>query len=113
MAKIDEYRQYIQDLLREVNGYGISSIQPGLEQQLIFDVEHDHYLLTCLGWERKQYVYDVVIHVDIKDDKIWLQQNNTEINLADRLIEMGVSKENIVIGFQSPFMRQFSGYAVS
>lgn len=29
-------------------------------------------------------------------------------NLADRLIEMGVSKENIVIGFQSPFMRQFS-----
>jgi hypothetical protein len=43
----------------------------------------------------------------------WRRMDDLPENLADRLVEMGVSKENIVIGFQSPFMRQFSGYAVS
>jgi hypothetical protein len=57
-------------------------------------------------------VYGTIIHIDIKDEKIWIQRHNTEINLADRLVESGVPKENIVIGLYSPFMRQFSGYAV-
>jgi hypothetical protein len=62
--------------------------------------------ITCISHDSDE------IAIDIKDEKIWIQRNNTEINLADRLVEMGVVKEHIVIGFQSPFTRQFSGYAV-
>jgi XisI protein len=57
-------------------------------------------------------VYGTLVHIDIKNGKVWIQRNNTEINLAERLVERGVQKENIVIGLHSPFMRQFSGYAV-
>jgi XisI protein len=112
MADIKEYRKNIRDLLKEIHGYDVSSSDSGIEGQIIFDVEHDHYLLIDVGWEQKKHVYGAIIHIDIKDEKIWIQRNNTEINLADRLVAMGVSKDHIVIGFQSSFTRQFSGYAV-
>ncbi|NEP10707.1 MAG: XisI protein [Symploca sp. SIO2C1] len=37
----------------------------------------------------------------------------TEIDLAEELGRLGVPKEDIVLGFHSPFMRQFTDYAVS
>lgn len=33
--------------------------------------------------------------------------------LAQELVSLGVPKEDIVLGFYSPFMRQFTDYAVS
>jgi XisI protein len=49
----------------------------------------------------------------IRDGKIWLQHNGTENDIAAELIEMGAAKSDTVIGFQSPFKRQFTEYAVS
>jgi XisI protein len=44
--------------------------------------------------------------------KIWIQQNTTEFDLASDLVEMGVPKEDIAIGFHTPKMRQLTGLAV-
>ncbi len=49
-----------------------------------------------------------MIHFDIKDGKIWLQQNATDLNTAEDLIEMGVTREDIVLGLQPPFKRPFT-----
>jgi hypothetical protein len=38
--------------------------------------------------------------------------NGTEDDIAADLVVAGVPKEDIVLGFQSPFMRQFTEYAV-
>jgi hypothetical protein len=51
--------------------------------------------------------------IDIKGGKIWLQWNGTEDNIAANLVAAGVPKADIVLGFQSPLMRQFTDYAVS
>ena len=64
-------------------------------------------------WEGFHRVYRCVIHFDIKDGKIWLQQNLTEYNPADELIAMGVPKEDIILGLHSPFKRQYSGYGIA
>jgi hypothetical protein len=111
MADIKEYRQIIQSLITEIHNYK-NHRNNGIEEEIVFDIDRDRYLLIDVGWDRKEYVYGTIIHIDIKDGKIWIQRNNTEINLADRLVESGIPKENIVIGLHSPFMRQFSGYAV-
>jgi hypothetical protein len=113
MVKLEEYRQIIRDLLTEIRGYTDSSNPNGIEEQIIFDTEHDRYLLIDVGWNQKEYVYGTLVHIDIKNGKVWIQRNNTEINLAERLVERGISKENIVIGLHSPFMRQFSGYGLA
>ncbi|MEA5479086.1 XisI protein [Pseudanabaena galeata UHCC 0370] len=113
MVELNEYRQIVKNLLEEINNYGVSLYDDGVESQVVFDEAHDHYLLVDVGWNQKKYVYGSIIHLDIKDGKVWIQRNNTEINIAERLVEKGIPKGNIVIGFQSVFTRQFSGYALT
>jgi hypothetical protein len=53
------------------------------------------------------------MHLDIKNGKIWIQINNTELDIGQALVEMGIPKEDIVIGFQPVYIRQVSGYAIA
>ena len=48
----------------------------------------------------------------IKDGKVWVQYNGTELAIAQILMGKGVPASDIVLGFHTPFKRQFSGYAV-
>jgi XisI protein len=78
-----------------------------IETELIFDTENDHYLLLDIGWQKSHRVHD------IKDSKIWLQENNTDLEIDDDLAAMGISKDEIVVGFHHPSMRKYSEYAHS
>lgn len=57
--------------------------------------------------------YGCVLHLDIKNSKIWIQYNGTEIDVAQKLVNLGVPKSDIVLGFHAPHRRQFTDYAVS
>jgi len=50
--------------------------------------------------------------LDIKDGKIWLQQNTTDIDVGQELIEMGIPQEDIVLGLHPPYKRPYTGYGV-
>jgi hypothetical protein len=54
----------------------------------------------------------LIIHVDIKNEKIWIQRDGTEIGIANELIAAGVPKKDIVLGFHAPYKRQFPDFAV-
>ncbi len=113
MVKLKQYQQIIEHILREIYNYDSEQNNNGIESEIIIDRENNHYLLVDLGWNNEQeYVYGTFIHIDIKGEKIWIQRNNTEINLAQLLVKKGVNKEDIVLGLHSPFMRKFSGYCV-
>jgi vancomycin permeability regulator SanA len=73
---------------------------------------HDHYQLTYIGWQEQKRIFSLILHFDIKDEKIWVQYNGTETAIAQVLIDKGVPASDIVLGFHSPFKRQFSGYAI-
>lgn len=111
MDRIDYYRQCVKNFLTEYSNYG--SQQPDMETQLIFDPVNDHYLLLRTGWDDTRRVHCCIFHFDIKDGKIWVQENNTDIEIDEDLEEMGISKKEIVVGFHHPSMRQYSKYAVS
>lgn len=36
------------------------------------------------------------------DGKIWVQQDGTEVGIANELVELGVPKKDIVSGFNPP-----------
>ncbi|MDF5715400.1 MAG: XisI protein [Rhizonema sp. NSF051] len=113
MAKLEEYREYIQHVLTDYAKRRTSCNQDDeLEMQTIFDTVHDHYQLIYVGWDKGRRVYGPVMHLDIKNGKIWIQWNGTEDNIAAELMEMGVSNQDIVLGFHTPYMRQFTDFAV-
>ena len=111
MDRVEQYRGYIKQLLTEYASY--KSLNKTIERQFVCDTENDHYQIVNMGWDGHRRIYGCTIHIDIKNDKIWIQHNMTEIDLAQELVSLGVPKEDIVLGFHSPFMRQFTDYAVS
>lgn len=111
MASLEHYRTSVQQLLTE---YAQRRTEKGdVEIQTIFDVERDHYQLMYIGWENQHRVFGPVMHVDIKNSKVWIQWNGTEESIADDLMALGVAREDIVLGFHPPFMREYTDFAVS
>ena len=111
MGKVDRYREYVQTLLSEYAADDVSTDE--VEVQLIFDTERDHYQWMNVGWQQLHRIYRCIIHFDIKNDKIWLQQNLTDQNPADDLVVMGVPKEDIVLGLQPPLKRKYTDYGAA
>ena len=57
-------------------------------------------------------MYGCVLHFDIKNGKIWIQQNGTEIDIAEELLHLGVARDDIVLGLHSPYKRPYTGFAI-
>jgi hypothetical protein len=111
MDKLEHYRSCIQTLLEKH-----SQSKPrdkDVENELIFDFIRDHYQLMRVGWKDLERIYYTVLHFDIKDGKIWLQHNATDVDIGQELVEMGVSKEDIVLGLHPNYKRPYTGYGVS
>lgn len=111
MDKIELYRHIIQSLL--ANYAAIPIANGAIDCYTVFDTKQDHYQVMNVGWDGNRRVYGCVLHLDIKGGKIWIEQNMTEMRIAQELVERGVVKEDIVLGFQAPEMRQYTGYAVA
>ena len=111
MDKLELYRQSIQALLTEYVATPISN--GAIKSQTIFDTEQDRYQVMNVGWNGHRRVHGCVLHLDIQDGKIWVEQNTTEMHVAHELVAMGVAKEDIILGFQAPYMREYTGFGVA
>jgi hypothetical protein len=106
MERLEHYRQLIQDMLTQY----VAELPPkeGIESQLLIDTQRDHYQWMRVGWKGSQRVYHIVVHLDIKDGKVWIQQNTTDSNLTQALLMRGVAHEDIVLGLQPAYKRELA-----
>lgn len=81
MERLDYYRQCIQKLLIEQGK--VKPINGEIEVETIFYLERDRYLVIDLGWDQHRRIYNCVMHLDIKDGKIWIERNQTDKVIAD------------------------------
>jgi hypothetical protein len=72
-----------------------------------------HYELIYVGWNRKERIHGSISHVDLRGEKIWIQHDGTEGGIAGELVEAGIPREQIVLAFHSPEVRQHTGFAVA
>ncbi|GAA6617118.1 XisI protein [Scytonema sp. NUACC26] len=111
MERVEKYRELVKQVLEEYASYKFSSSE--IEVMTVFDLERDRYQVVSAGWKDERRIYGCSVHIDIKDSKIWIQHDGTEIGFADEFVRLGVAKDDIVLAYHSPFMRQFDGFAVS
>jgi XisI protein len=109
---IEQYREYIRHILSERKKQTMMSKQyEEYEVQTLFDEQHDHYQLLYLGWRGHKRDFGCILHLDIKKDgRIWIQHDGTEEGIANRLVEMGVPKQDIILAFHEPYIRQFTDF---
>jgi hypothetical protein len=111
MDTINRYRQVIQTLLTDYVKVPISNGE--IESQAVFDPQRDHYQVMNVGWDGHRRVHGCVLHLDIKDGKVWVQHNMTEMPIAQELMALGVAREDIVLGFQAGYMREYTGFGIA
>jgi hypothetical protein len=111
MDKVEKYRSYIQKLLTDYASLGPADEE--VQTELIFDTERDHYQVVYNGWRNRIPKYGCVLHLDIRGDKIWIQHDGTEIDIANELVNLGVPKSDIVLAFHEPLLRPYTGFAVN
>ena len=111
--KTEQYQRILQQLLEEYAQHKPVNL-PDVDNQVLIDKERGHFQLVRVGWNDELFVRNTVFHFDLKlDDKIWIQANWTDVDIAQTLIERGVERMDIVLGFQPPRYRPYTGYAVA
>ncbi|MEL6381237.1 MAG: XisI protein [Cyanobacteria bacterium J06626_18] len=66
--------------------------------------------MLYVGWRGIKRDFGCVLHLDIKDGKIWIQHDGTEVGIANQLVKLGVPKQDIVLAFHEPEVRQFTNF---
>jgi XisI protein len=111
MDKIKHYQDVILDFLHryneEMGGDGL------IERRIIADRDNNSFQLLSVGWRGSHFIFGPIFHFDIINGKIWMQCNNTEREVVDELMDNGVAKSDIVLGFVPPHARHFLGFAIA
>src|SRR5919106_5342578 len=111
METLDRYREIVRDLLEEYAQYKPS--RGDVQIEVILDPANDHYELIYAGWNGPYRIHGSVLHLDIRDGKVWIQHDGTEEGVAERLVEAGIPRDRIVLAFKPPEIRPHTGFAVA
>jgi hypothetical protein len=106
-----KYRQIIEKILQEYSDFLDNDRQ--VQVELILDEKRDRYLLVETGWQNGYRIYGTLLHIDLIDEKIWIQHDGTEDGIADELVTAGIPKKQIVLAFKPPEIRQYTGFAIA
>ncbi|NET45852.1 MAG: XisI protein [Okeania sp. SIO2B3] len=75
--------------------------------ELIFDDERMRYMVLWVGWYKYKRIHQCVVHINIVEDRIIIQCNDSEESIVEKLVEMGISQENISLNFIHPLHRGY------
>lgn len=111
MDKLEKYRRILREIILRYGSY--TSSRSNTDWLPICDDERGEYLLIDAGWENEKRVYLTAFHFRIKNDKIYVEQDNTDAEPVRQMLDAGVPKEDIVLAFYSPSQRKLTGFAVA
>ena len=111
MDELTHYRNTVRGLIETYAGYPPARGDVQIEK--IFDESNDHYDLIFSGWNGPYRIHGSVLHIDIRDGKIWIQHDGTEDGVAEELVKAGIPRDRIVLAFKPPSIRPHTGFAVA
>lgn len=111
MDRINRQRQIVKQILSEYHHLNLNAVESKIDSFLVFDETREHYLLLLMGWRGDERVKSVMIHVRLQDAKVWIEEDWTEAGVATDLLREGIEREEIVLGFHQPELRQYTEFA--
>ena len=111
MDRLDEYRDSIERILKQIAVIPYSV--PNIKDRAVLDRNSDNYLVVREGWEGIRHIVNIVVHLEIRDGKIWILEDWLEHGIAADLEEAGIPKSDIVLGFYPADVRPHTEYAVA
>ncbi|MDZ7899655.1 MAG: XisI protein [Arcicella sp.] len=111
MEKIAQYQKIIKKIL----GDYILTMQCNLEEEiyLVEDPNQLNYLIYHNAWKHDSRSYGCILHVRIKNQKVYVEYDGTDEGFADVFAESGIPRQDIVLAFHAPAKRLYTGFAVA
>jgi hypothetical protein len=114
MDKLEKYRSIIKKILTEyyeMTKVEITEARAEASDRLALDEERDQYLWFRFGWDNKKQIQHIIIYLCIKNGKIWVEEDATNLCVVDDLLSAGIPQSDIVLGFHHPSKRGFTEFA--
>ncbi|WP_404788458.1 XisI protein [Altericista sp. CCNU0014] len=115
MDNLERYRSTIESILTRYHNIALAQSHPQSSseatERLAFDEQRDQYLWFRFGWDNKTLVEHIIMYLCIKDGKIWVEQDATDLCVVDDLLASGVPHSDIVLGFHHPRKRMLTEFA--
>ncbi|BBC24050.1 XisI protein [Pseudanabaena sp. ABRG5-3] len=111
MDKLEIYQQIIRNVLLPYTKITYANVP--VRNIAVFDDEHGQYLIMSDGWDGVRHLHGCLIHIEIIGNHLWVQRDGTEDGITDELVAAGIPKQDIVLGFQEPAVRKYTGYGVA
>ncbi len=113
MEKVERYKGITKKIIHDVAQLFASS-NDDIRHQAIIDGNSGNYVLLMNGWKGESRFYGILIHFEVEENgRIWLHQDNTDLIIVDQLLDQGIPKKDIVLGFHAPVMRPDTDFAVA
>lgn len=109
MDTLNQYREIIKNIIEEYAQYKPS--RGDVQIEIIFDEKNDHYDLVYAGWNGPYRIHGSVVHIDIRNGKVWVQYDGTEEGVAEVMAQRGIPRDRIVLGFKPPEIRPHTDFA--
>lgn len=113
MDQLTKYQKLIKRLLSQHVEAENQQPTPGVENLFVTDDESGNYIWLNLGWFQRERLNTPTLHVRLKNEKIWIEEDWTEFGLANELMQEGVPKADIVLAFQHPEERCLTEFATT
>lgn len=110
MEPLDRYREIIREVIQTYAQY--QPARGDVQIEVIFDKSNDHYELMYAGWNGPYRIHGSVLHVDIRNGKVWIQHDGTESGIAEELVQAGIPRDRIVLVFKPAEIRPYTDFAV-
>ena len=111
MDKLERYRDLIKQQIRRYVDSFSEGANSAVQELEIFDDERGNYQWVSLGWEKDKRAFYTHLYVRLHDGKIWIEKDTTEDGIATDLMREGVPREDIVLAFHPPEMRNYTDFA--
>ncbi|MEM9217467.1 MAG: XisI protein [Cyanobacteria bacterium P01_F01_bin.150] len=80
---------------------------------VIVNDDHTRYLVITEGWKEQTRVHTLIFDAELRNSKIWLHHDGLDHGITEDLHAAGVSKDQIVLAFHPPHIREHTGYAIA
>ncbi|HMQ49032.1 MAG TPA: element excision factor XisI family protein [Saprospiraceae bacterium] len=111
MEKVALYRS-IAKLIIAALGQKKGVSKHKIRYQTIFDEQNGNYILLRNGWKGSIRFYNIIVHIEVDENGlVWLHQDNTDLIIADLLMEKGIPRDHIVLAFHPPIARPDTTFA--
>lgn len=114
MGQVEKYKKITSEVLEKLEKDFNKYPDDAIKYKFIADQEKGEYLLFRDGWEGPRRYYGCIVHVSVTESgKVWLQYDGTDLIIGQQLLDKGVQKNHLVLGFMSVTRRKDSEYAVA